>query len=289
MMVPKFRHMQGAAVAAVVTCMVATVVIPQVTYGTEPQEPEPASAPTRHAWVTIRRTPSQSLTVSADAAPAPVARDAYSVTAPKPKPKPTAGPSPAASPSPGTTVTAGGDVLVSGADDQGVKYSYDATSAGPVGWPFPDGAPVTSVFGARHVQDCAFCSTFHDGVDFAPSAGTPIHAIAGGVVKVAGTYFGYGNAVVIDSTVNGVTFETTYGHLADNSITVKVGDTVTYSDAIGKVGSTGNSTGPHLHLGISANGAWVDPLAWIPEQIAGEQPGVKGQPAVVAAPVPATQ
>lgn len=98
----------------------------------------------------------------------------------------------------------------------------------------------------------------HGGLDLAASYGTPIMAVADGVVKTAGKTGGYGNLVVIDHG-NGV--ETYYGHCS--SINVTVGTEVKAGETIAKVGSTGNSTGNHLHFEIRINGSSVNPQKYI--------------------------
>ncbi len=89
---------------------------------------------------------------------------------------------------------------------------------------------------------------FHPGVDFAGPWGTPIHATAPGTVIFAGSRGGYGNMVEID---NGLGIHTRYGHLS--KITVRVGAKIEKGEAIGRMGSTGRSTGPHVHYEI-----WYD-------------------------------
>jgi len=98
----------------------------------------------------------------------------------------------------------------------------------------------------------------HNGVDLAAPYGTNIYAAAGGVVTKVRTSFGYGRHVVVRHA-NG--FETLYGHLSRQL--VSEGDTVAQGDLIGREGSTGNSTGPHLHFEIHKNGMVVDPEGFI--------------------------
>ncbi len=98
----------------------------------------------------------------------------------------------------------------------------------------------------------------HGGLDLAASYGSPIMAVADGTVTFAGQSGGYGYLVVI-SHGNGV--ETYYGHCS--SITTKVGAEVKAGDTIAKVGSTGNSTGNHLHFEIRINGSAVNPQKYI--------------------------
>lgn len=100
----------------------------------------------------------------------------------------------------------------------------------------------------------------HQGIDIAVASGTPILAAGSGTVEIAGDNGGYGNCVVINmgTDVNGNRLATLYAHMS--SIATYVGATVNKGDVIGYVGSTGNSTGPHLHYGWMVNGSYVDPL-----------------------------
>ena len=109
----------------------------------------------------------------------------------------------------------------------------------------------------------------HTGADIAGSGifGKPIVAIESGTVSVA-TYsnYGYGNYVMINHGVNsadGNTYISLYGHCS--SLAVSKGQSVTKGQVIGYVGSTGNSTGPHLHLEVRVNGKITDPLKYYPE------------------------
>jgi murein DD-endopeptidase MepM/ murein hydrolase activator NlpD len=112
---------------------------------------------------------------------------------------------------------------------------------------------------------------FHSGLDLAAPMGTPVHAAAGGVVlfagassDAAGRLVGYGRYVVV-AHKNG--YATLYGHLS--SIAVHAGDTVHQGDTLGGEGSTGNSTGPHLHFELRFNGDPVDPLPYVRSQLSG--------------------
>ncbi len=142
--------------------------------------------------------------------------------------------------------------------------SFTNDPTGTIQWPFLTGVPITSGFGGRQVAGCSFCSTNHQGVDFAPGAGTPIHVIAAGtVVKVQAHDGGFGNDVWVEHEVDGKQFTSVYGHMQDNSFQVMQGQQVQVGDVLGLVGSTGNSTGPHLHLEVHVDGVPVDPLAWL--------------------------
>ncbi|MGW8431746.1 M23 family metallopeptidase [Curtobacterium citreum] len=261
MMRPRFPRLHHANIMAGVVGLVVTMASPVSVAAADPYRAPDGytSAATSKLWVRITRSSAQELTIG-DVNATDTGRDNYGVTTPSPTPTPTPT---ADADAAAKTAPAGVRVEVTGAGEDGKEYTYNAASDGPIGWPFPDGAPISSSFGARQVAGCSYCSTFHDGIDFAPDYGTPIHAIAAGKVTVAGSYYGYGQAVVIESNVNGLRFETTYGHIATGTIDVKVGDEVQFGQTFAKVGSTGNSTGPHLHLGITVNDEWVDPLKWL--------------------------
>lgn len=108
-------------------------------------------------------------------------------------------------------------------------------------------------------------SSAHDGVDFLPGYGYPILSIADGVVTEVGNPEGaLGVHVTIKHVINGETVYSTYGHMKLGSMRLRVGDAVVRGQQIGAVGSTGTSTGPHLHFEIMlANGETVNPLPWL--------------------------
>ncbi len=114
---------------------------------------------------------------------------------------------------------------------------------------------VTSTYGIR-LDPFTKKLAFHAGVDFKADTGTKIEAAMDGVVKYAGRKSMYGNAVVIKHE-NG--YETLYGHLS--KMNVKQGDKIKQKDIIGLAGSTGRSTGPHLHFELIKNGKKIDPLS----------------------------
>ena len=99
---------------------------------------------------------------------------------------------------------------------------------------------------------------FHGGMDFAADYGTPIYAAHDGVVIFAGWYGGYGNTIILDRG-NGIT--TLYGHASQ--LYVEEGQRVKQGDAIGETGSTGLSTGPHLHFEVRQDGTPVDPMDYL--------------------------
>ena len=125
---------------------------------------------------------------------------------------------------------------------------------------------ISSDFGWR-VAPCSACSSDHQGVDFVPGAGEPVRAILNGVVAEAGINQGYGHWVKIEHIVPIADGEverwvTVYAHLKAGSIPddVGVGATVVRGQTLGAVGSTGISTGPHLHFELHIDGEVVDPL-----------------------------
>ena len=117
--------------------------------------------------------------------------------------------------------------------------------------PLDTSVTITSRFGTRS-------SGYHTGLDLAVDLGTDIHPVASGKVTFAGWQGGYGNLVIV-SHGNGV--ETYYAHC--NKIYTSVGKEVTTNDVIAEVGSTGNSTGPHLHLEVRVNGEIMNPQNYL--------------------------
>ena len=126
------------------------------------------------------------------------------------------------------------------------------------GFQWPVNGSVTSGFGYR-VHPIYGTRRLHQGIDVSGGSGTPIAAAKGGTVLSAGWRGGYGNAVVL-SHGDGVT--TLYAH--QSSMNVSSGDQVSRGDIIGWVGSTGASTGPHLHFEVRINGSAVDPRPYLP-------------------------
>ncbi|MBV8689956.1 MAG: peptidoglycan DD-metalloendopeptidase family protein [Candidatus Eremiobacteraeota bacterium] len=128
-------------------------------------------------------------------------------------------------------------------------------TAGSGYFQWPVHGPITSPFGWR-IHPIAGVRSFHEGIDIGASSGTPIAAAESGRVIYAGWYGGYGNYISID---HGGGVSTGYGHCS--AIYVSVGQDVSRGQAIGAVGSTGYSTGPHLHFEVRINGKPVDPLS----------------------------
>jgi murein DD-endopeptidase MepM/ murein hydrolase activator NlpD len=118
-------------------------------------------------------------------------------------------------------------------------------------------ARISSAFGHRR-HPLGKGRTFHRGIDLAAPAGTPVHAVAAGTVIRSASDRSYGNVVVINHH-NG--YKTLYAHNA--TLLVKVGQQVKAGQQIAKVGSTGHSTGPHLHFEIHRSGQRVDPAPYL--------------------------
>jgi len=148
-------------------------------------------------------------------------------------------------------------------DDE--KYSlYDeylsrvlhAVAFTPMG--YPRMSSLTSYFGYRSDPFDPAHAEFHPGIDFKGERGDAAKCTANGKVVFAGWYGGYGNCVRIAHANN---YETLYGHLS--RISVKVGQDVTAGQKIGEIGSTGHSTGTHLHYEVRKNGKAVNPIGFL--------------------------
>lgn len=126
-------------------------------------------------------------------------------------------------------------------------------------WPVPDSHRITSQFGYR-TDPFTGKRTGHDGLDIGAPQGTTIVAAADGVVVIAGYVRGYGNMVSID---HGGDITSIYGHIREGGIKVKLGQSVERGQKIAEVGSTGRSTGPHLHFGVYKGRTLVNPLGYL--------------------------
>lgn len=124
-------------------------------------------------------------------------------------------------------------------------------------WPIPTHSHISSPFGNRPNPFNRAVQQFHSGIDVPAPTGTPIIAAADGYVRLAGWSGGYGITVIID---HGNGYSTLYAHNSRNRVTV--GQRVTRGQHIADVGSTGVSTGPHLHFEIRINNSAVDPMRY---------------------------
>jgi len=189
----------------------------------------------------------------------------------------------------GRTVDGTPRVLVASLGDGTAKQSFwwFAPSNQPEGWfddqgrrlggtalanPRPE-ARMSSPFGTRHYYGRKSSNAFHNGIDFEGKTGEPIYAAADGVINHQGWYFNYGRTVKIGHADN---FETLYAHMSRFADGFGPGSRVRKGDLIGYVGSTGRSTGAHLHFSVIVNGQFVDPAPYISEKggnhaLAGEQ------------------
>lgn len=119
----------------------------------------------------------------------------------------------------------------------------------------PVGGPVTSAFGMR-VHPLTGIRKLHDGTDFGVPCGTPVHASTGGVVVDSGQQGAWGQRITVN---HGSGLETSYSHLSRRG--VSAGDRVDSGEVIGRVGSSGSSTGCHLHFTVSRDGRPIDPMS----------------------------
>ncbi len=139
-----------------------------------------------------------------------------------------------------------------GAAIRNAQSGSDAGGSEPhSGLIWPVSGPITSGFGMRWGR-------IHEGIDIAVPSGTPVHAAASGTVIYAAWMTGYGNLVVLD---HGSGLATAYAH--NSSLLVSVGQHVSQGQTISLSGSTGHSTGPHVHFEVRVNGVAVDPLRYL--------------------------
>jgi len=156
-----------------------------------------------------------------------------------------------------------------------------ASVAGPVSsssrvvFPLPEGTWVlTSPYGMR-IHPITGEHKLHTGTDFAAADGTPILASADGTVAIAEFSGGYGGLIVIEHAIDGQTVATAYAHMWQHGIHVKAGDQVRAGQHIGDVGSSGQSTGAHLHFEVrpgGTNGEAIDAAAWLNQHGAANLP-----------------
>jgi murein DD-endopeptidase MepM/ murein hydrolase activator NlpD len=135
----------------------------------------------------------------------------------------------------------------SGSSSSGSVGGSSSVSSSGLIWPVS--GVLTSGYGPRWGR-------MHTGIDIAAPSGTPVSAAAGGQVVIAGWMGGYGNLIVID---HGGGMATAYAHLS----AIYASGSVSQGQAIGAVGSTGNSTGNHLHFEVRVNGSPVDPMGYL--------------------------
>lgn len=153
------------------------------------------------------------------------------------------------------SLTGSGSSTVPGCQPGGVPGEVSLT-----GWALPAAAPMTSDFGPRSSPG-GVGSTYHRGIDLGGGGCYgPIWAANKGQVVRSGPASGYGNLIEVD---HGGGVHTRYGHMFNDGLLVQVGDQVTAGQQIAKVGTTGNSTGCHLHFEVLMHGQQVDPQAFL--------------------------
>ncbi|MCC3764262.1 M23 family metallopeptidase [Glycomyces sp. TRM65418] len=141
------------------------------------------------------------------------------------------------------------------AAEEAARIAAEEAAEAAKPWTAPSDAPITSYYGMRN-------GSMHGGTDFGDDQGDEIWSVGAGTVTYVGFEAGgYGNVVFVDHG-NGV--ETRYAHASE--VLVNVGDEVAKGETIILAGTTGNSTGPHLHFEVLVRGEKVDSLAWLEEQ-----------------------
>jgi murein DD-endopeptidase MepM/ murein hydrolase activator NlpD len=149
------------------------------------------------------------------------------------------------------------------ADKFAAVPSFASNTSSAVRWPFDGELRLSDGFGPR-VSPCGGCSSFHLGTDFLPGEGNPVYAMADGVVQDVQSTGGLGEHVVIEHIIDGQIITTTSAHMQTGSVLVSIGQVVTAGQQIGRVGNTGDSTGPHLHFELRLGGTEaVDPYSWL--------------------------
>ncbi|AMB60627.1 hypothetical protein AWU67_16735 [Microterricola viridarii] len=157
------------------------------------------------------------------------------------------------------TASAGAASAASNAIEALPPMPADDGRLGDVLWSAPGSGPITDTFGPRPDRP-AGAGPFHYGIDIGTGCNAWIVAASAGTVIAAGPFSGLGNRVVID---HGQGITTTYAHIADGGIAVSVGQVVAAGEAIALSGSTGVSTGCHLHFEVAIDGVRTDPIPFL--------------------------
>ncbi len=138
-----------------------------------------------------------------------------------------------------------------------LQVNTNPYSGGTMSWPVPGHSRVSSPFGYR-IHPILKTKKFHSGIDIPAPRGSNVIAGASGIVIHSGTLGGYGKVIMID---HGSGIVTLYAH--NSSLIASNGENVNKGDTIAKIGSTGMSTGPHLHFEVRKNGAYENPIPWV--------------------------
>ena len=148
------------------------------------------------------------------------------------------------------------------------RDAYGVTAPPAVQWPLPSTTPMSSDFGPR---SCAGCSSDHQGIDLNAPSGTPIEAMAAGVVVETNSpgYASLGVHARIQHVIDGQMVTSVYAHMQTGSMALQVGDYVAAGQVVGLLGCTGSCTGAHLHFEVHPDGgAAVDPVAFLAARVA---------------------
>ena len=137
-----------------------------------------------------------------------------------------------------------------------LKKISNSLSHIPLGMPFT--GKITSSFGHRENPFGGYGVETHRGMDIKGPMGAPVKSMAKGKVVFSGIKGGYGNCIILE---HGSGFETLYGHLS--KVTVRSGQKIDIGQQIGNIGSTGRSTGPHLHYEVHQNGKRINPISFL--------------------------
>jgi murein DD-endopeptidase MepM/ murein hydrolase activator NlpD len=140
--------------------------------------------------------------------------------------------------------------------DEYLSRLLNSVAFTPMG--YPRVSSITSMFGYRSDPFDSENAEYHPGIDFKGAKGDPVHVTADGKVVFTGPKGGYGNCIIVQHKND---FQTLYGHLSH--IDVEDGQSVSTGDVIGKVGSTGRSTGAHLHYEVRKNGKPINPIKFL--------------------------
>jgi len=140
--------------------------------------------------------------------------------------------------------------------DEYLSRLVNSVAFTPMG--YPRLSSITSVFGYRSDPFDSENAEYHPGIDFKGAKGDPVHVTADGKVVFTGWKGGYGNCIIVQHKND---FQTLYGHLSH--INVQDGQSVGTGDVIGKVGSTGRSTGTHLHYEVRKGGKPINPVKFL--------------------------
>lgn len=240
--------MRTVAIFAAVSALVVAVALPA--YAVSKTDADPAATLQQLAF-----DDAQSLVVASEATSAPLDRGSYAATTPeeiaKKKAEEAAKKRAAAAAAAAVASRSGSSVRSS---NSSADYKLTSAGSGEVRYPLPGG----SYYVSRTLGGA------HQGADMVAPGGTPIFAAAGGVVRVSqSSYYGYGQAVIIDHVIGGKRVSTLYGHMTAGTRAVSAGQTVSPGQFIGKVGNTGRSYGNHLHLEVRVNGSLVEPIGWL--------------------------